>query len=166
MDIVDKNRRLVILAEKLDRLEIDADDVGEFILLEHDKKDDIVAYIQKQIDDCEERIEQGQLQLVSRAERYAEVKVDLEKRQKSELDKLENELKELQLRRGMISQEFHRYNEALMAKRKLQVRLESLYKTFENDRNKYRAMIDEKQKNYVTQSIRNQRDLKSKEPSN
>ena len=44
-----------------------------------------------------------------------------------------------------------------MAKRKLQSRLESLYKTFENDRNKYRTMIDDKQRNYVTQSIYNER---------
>ena len=159
MDIVDKNRRLVVLAERLDQLEIDADDLGDFIQLELDKKGDIAAYFQKQIDDCDDHIEKGQLQLVSRAKRYANVKVDLEQRQSRELEKFENDLKELQLRRGMINQEFHRYNEVLMAKRKLQARLEFLYKTFESDRIKYRSMIDEKQKNYVTQSIYNQREL-------
>ena len=74
----------------------------------------------------------------------------------------ETSLKELKIRKGKINQEFHRYNEDLIAKRKLQARLEQLYKTFEADRIKYRTLIDDKHKNWVTMSFMNQHKTKGK----
>ena len=157
MELVGKNEKIQILAERLDRIEIDANDLNRYYNVEEDKKNDIVKYLQQQIDEYDRILESKYTELDGLDDHYQQLKDALDKTRKIEFKKFANDLKELQLRRGKINQEFHRYNEELMAKRKLQSRLESLYKTFENDRNKYRTMIDDKQRNYVTQSIYNER---------
>ena len=141
----------------MDRIEIDANDLNRYYNVEENKKNDIVKYLQQQIDEYDRILESKYTELDGLDDHYQQLKDALDKTRKIEFKKFANDLKELQLRRGKINQEFHRYNEELMAKRKLQSRLESLYKTFENDRNKYRTMIDDKQRNYVTQSIYNER---------
>ena len=157
MELVGKNEKIQILAERLDRIEIDANDLNRYYNVEENKKNDIVKYLQQQIDEYDRILESKYTELDGLDDHYQQLKDALDKTRKIEFKKFANDLKELQLRRGKINQEFHRYNEELMAKRKLQSRLESLYKTFENDRNKYRTMIDDKQRNYVTQSIYNER---------
>ena len=157
MELVGKNEKIQILVERLDRIEIDANDLQRYYNVEESKKNDIVKYIQQQIDEHDRILESKYTELDGLDDHYQQLKDALDKTRKIEFKKFANDLKELQLRRGKINQEFHRYNEELMAKRKLQSRLESLYKTFENDRNKYRTMIDDKQRNYVTQSIYNER---------
>ena len=157
MELVEKNEKIQFLAERLDQIEIDANDLNRYYDVEDNKKEGIVTYLQQQIDEYDRVLERKYTELDGLDDHYQQIKNNLDKTQKIELKKFANDLKELQLRRGKINQEFHRYNEELMAKRQLQSRLESLYKTFENDRNKYRAMIDNKQRNYVTQSIYNER---------
>ena len=157
MELVGKNEKIQILVERLDRIEIDANDLQRYYNVEESKKNDIVKYLQQQIDEYDRILESKYTELDGLDDHYQQLKDALDKTRKIEFKKFANDLKELQLRRGKINQEFHRYNEELMAKRKLQSRLESLYKTFENDRNKYRTMIDDKQRNYVTQSIYNER---------
>ena len=112
--------------------------------------------------DCEKLIADKQSTEDGLADHYRALQQQLEETQKLELKIHETSLKELKIGKGKINQEFHRYNEDLIAKRKLQARLEQLYKTFEADRIKYRTLIDDKHKNWVTMSFMNQHKTKGK----